>query len=817
MPSRTTGPKAPRTKSPLYSHTRYDAVGNNTGQTWYNADHSVANILTFTYDADGRQLTAANNVGTYTMAYDAVGKVSTVQGLWGTLLTFTYDANGNRTVVQDNFGGVTTNVYDADGNLTQQLFGGTGQTPMRVDQSYNADDELSATTRYSDLSGSTTVAASTYVYDAVGDLTGQTDKNGGGTAINVYTYVYDADSRITSEQLNGGTPTTYGYDATSQLTNDGGTSETYDAEGNRTNTGDSTGTGNELESDGTWDYTYDAAGNETMKVAIEGGEAWTYSYDNKNELVKAQLWESDPVTYGTGDAVLEEVDYKYDAWGNLVERDLYPTGSGTPTVTRYAVDGWNPALAGQTGNANFNVWADLDGSNDLLTRYLHGDQVDQLFARQDAGVQYWYLTDYQGSVRDVLDNSSNVKDAIVYDGFGNIISETNSAYRGSYAWTGRMFDVETDLQYNRARWYDPSTGRWQSQDPLGFDAGDSNLYTYVNNDPLAAVDPSGDFGEFFGGNLSLGEGAGQAKGGLGTGAGASKGGDGNGQATSKGGNGAAAGSLNPIPPFASSASNGYKGPQLTFTPIPPIFTLPNHDTYTRGTWQLQGGTAGPNGGWIIQEITVYLRDEDGNWHPAPGSKGHYYEAWNVNPNQKQTAQQDAIATKKNVTGLNGIGWAALANLIALTNLNRLVNTCNEKGLAQDLLDELNKAIQNNSTTAYSRADDWYGMQYQYWQNQAAGEGYNITGIKFVGRATFVQKLNPNETLQDWFWDYFVYDNQSTGAGPLLQSMRWRETDSIVGGASMDQFMGAHSHSAGIDHIVESTWKSGAAGTTVKGP
>ncbi len=160
-------------------------------------------------------------------------------------------------------------------------------------------------------------------------------------------------------------------------------------------------------------------------------------------------------------------------------------------MTRYAVDGWNPALAGSTGNANFNVWADLDGSNDLQTRYLHGDQVDQLFARQDAGVQYWYLTDYQGSVRDVLDNSGNVKDAIVYDGFGNIISETNSAYRGSYAWTGRMFDVETGLQYNRARWYDPTTGRWQSQDPLGFDAGDSNLYRYVMGRPTILDDPSG--------------------------------------------------------------------------------------------------------------------------------------------------------------------------------------------------------------------------------------------------------------------------------------------------------------------------------------
>jgi hypothetical protein len=47
------------------------------------------------------------------------------------------------------------------------------------------------------------------------------------------------------------------------------------------------------------------------------------------------------------------------------------------------------------------------------------------------------------------------------------------------------------LQYNRARYYDPATGRWMSQDPLGFDAGDSNLYRYAKNTPANATDPSG--------------------------------------------------------------------------------------------------------------------------------------------------------------------------------------------------------------------------------------------------------------------------------------------------------------------------------------
>ena len=229
---------------------------------------------------------------------------------------------------------------------------------------------------------------------------------------------------MTSETLNAATPTSYTYDADGELTGDGSESETYDAEGNRTTTGYVVGTGNEVTSDGTWDYSYDASGNETYKVAISRRRNLAIRLRQQERTGHRATLVLRPTRIdGTGDTLLEEVDYKYDAWGNLIERD---DGVSSPTVTRYAVDGWNPALASQTGTANFNVWADLDSTNALQTRYLHGDQVDQLFARQDSLVAYWYLTDRQGSVRDVLDASGNVKDAITYDGFGNITSETDS-------------------------------------------------------------------------------------------------------------------------------------------------------------------------------------------------------------------------------------------------------------------------------------------------------------------------------------------------------------------------------------------------------
>ena len=56
---------------------------------------------------------------------------------------------------------------------------------------------------------------------------------------------------------------------------------------------------------------------------------------------------------------------------------------------------------------------------------------------------------------------------------------------------GRTYDAATGLYYNRAQWYDPTSGRFIAEGPLGFAAGNTNLYGYCGNSPANATNPSG--------------------------------------------------------------------------------------------------------------------------------------------------------------------------------------------------------------------------------------------------------------------------------------------------------------------------------------
>ena len=124
-------------------------------------------------------------------------------------------------------------------------------------------------------------------------------------------------------------------------------------------------------------------------------------------------------------------------------------------------------------------------------QYLQGPGIDEVLARSVGGASAWYLTDRMGSVRQITNLAGSVLDTITYDPFGGVAAESGPSYGDRYKYTGREYDSTSQLQYSRARFYDATTGRWLSEDPLGFSAGDVNLYRYVWNAPIGYVDPMG--------------------------------------------------------------------------------------------------------------------------------------------------------------------------------------------------------------------------------------------------------------------------------------------------------------------------------------
>jgi len=212
---------------------------------------------------------------------------------------------------------------------------------------------------------------------------------------------------------------------------------------------------------------------------------------------------------------LEFVAYEYDGLDQRIRKTVTIPGQSNPTVQeRYLYDrnvldpSMSDVLLVINELATGSTW------QKVTHRFMNGPQIDQVFSDETNGGILWYLQDRQNTVRDVAtwdghgDATQEWKDVnhISYDTFGNIIgfddpttvgtdtngkpgTDTANAPRRSY--TGREPDQHTGLIYYRARWLDAKLGRFISEDPIGFAAGDANLSRYVGNSTPNAVDPSG--------------------------------------------------------------------------------------------------------------------------------------------------------------------------------------------------------------------------------------------------------------------------------------------------------------------------------------
>ena len=506
----------------------YDALHRLEFEKWYTnqaaydtSPNSPLRTIGYTYDDVGNLLSIDDPDASYEFEYDDLNRQTdadqTIDGLAPTIgFDRTYDQLSRLTSTSTSIGSTAdyrnSYMYDAFGRMTTltqaSQLGGNAVSAKRVDLGYHADGQVASTSRWASASQSNPVAGSQFTYDDAGRvrLIDHVGTAFGSTFVEEHDYGYDRANRVVSH-VNYGQDSSYSYDALGQLTyvvNDATPHESYwyDAGGNRTATGVqtyATEVYNRLVSDGTYTYTYDDEGNVILRDSIADDTYTVYTWDHRNRLVK--------VEYSDENEEGHPYEYSYDVFNQLV-------------ATRYAFDDndWRTVFVHDDGQMVLEFFGDrwenptdLAGT-DLTHRYLWGDAVDQLLADEQVdwgdsdadGEILWALTDRQGSVTDLVDNNGDLRIHRLFDGFGNIVGEqhyntTGSAVTSSqagyvdeaFAYTGRLFDKDTGLQNNLNRWYDPAIGRWMSEDPIGFAAGDANLYRYVGNSPTNNSDPTG--------------------------------------------------------------------------------------------------------------------------------------------------------------------------------------------------------------------------------------------------------------------------------------------------------------------------------------
>jgi RHS repeat-associated protein len=522
----------------------YDNLNRRTGETWFTneQDEQPDWEIAYSYDAAGNVRTTGDDNASYEYDYDALNRPkSTVQniGRLDSAISFdrTFDVASRLATLSVAIGATldyrNSYTYDILGRLStviqEQQVGGHAVSPKRVDFNFNEANQLMDLRRYASTTTDNNVADSAFTYSLDGQLSAIEHESNGFQER--YDFTYDDANRLTGySTLYDGIDVSYSYDGAGQLTaadyTGGGPvdeSYAYDNNGNRTLVHNQvsedwgwelvygTGSWNRIQYDvnGAPILVYDAEGNLTQDVAFydESFDRTVYVWDHRNRLVQVKKYDGNGTASATDDMLLTTVTNDYDAFNQLVRRVELDGQDTQQTVFIY--DGGQVVLQFDKAGAG-----DLDDEH-LSHRYLWGAAIDQFLADEqvtdlfdaEANETLWALTDRMGSVTDLVDSEGELRIHRVFDSYGNNVQDVHFDEDGdevtsnqagyldaAFAFTGRWYDKATGLQNNLNRWYSPVLGRFISEDPIGFAAGDANLYRYVGNSPTNGTDPKGMWG-----------------------------------------------------------------------------------------------------------------------------------------------------------------------------------------------------------------------------------------------------------------------------------------------------------------------------------
>ncbi len=493
-------------KDPVGNETKYeyDEYGRLSKETrpdgkfstyTYRDDNLVASIarhdgktVSFTYDANKRVTSQTVGSDTINYSYDALNRITQVRNSTATI-DYTYDVLGR--VTKESVNGVDIDrTYDNESSLKTLAFLGKTLTYTRDNLGLattiaNGSDSFGFT--YDNNSYLTQIALpngvnENYTFNSVGELK--------KIASSVATLDYEYDSRglITKKTIDSNV-FNYGYDDIGRLVSENANSFVYDKAGNNLNDNASYNTqNNQMVQNDNYSFEYDNSGNVIKKIDKNTNYKKLYTFNDRNQLTQV-------VTQDENNQTTKTLAFTYDPIGRRYSKSV------NGVVEKFVYNG-------------MNMVAMVDNSNNIISIITHSEGIDKPLSISDGTDNYYYLRDHQGSVISLVDSSGTKVEEYSYNAYGKVTSKNSSATtHNPYGYTGMIMD-DDDLYYYRARYYDPTTQRFLSEDPIGFGIGDFNFYRYVGNNPVNFRDPTGlwawiDDAIFTGGGAVIGV-AGQA-------------------------------------------------------------------------------------------------------------------------------------------------------------------------------------------------------------------------------------------------------------------------------------------------------------------
>jgi RHS repeat-associated protein len=451
--------------------------------------------ITYSYGDNGRTESVEDNRGTTTIAYQSGNdRVASVTDPVTGAVSYTYDLFGNRTSVTLPGSGT----WDYDYNYS--AWGGGGDEPdsfapqlarvwddegRNVEYDFSVQGALLAARTNRGYSGGSLVQqqVTTYTYDQ-GSLASQSrmwlaeiqntwhwQSGGWNSQVQVqnnYTYSLNGNRLTNTISDNSGPIRTeeYGYDGLSRLT------------------------GVDYDDGDVQSYTFDPMGNRLTKV--HNGSSESYTYNNANMLL----------TRGAG-------SYTNDLNGNTLtgggrtntwdgqDRLTQVVNGSTTTSHVYGADDLRRRTTQGSTVTDFvldgsSVVRELRGSTVHAT-YLHGARGPE-YRRDSSGNVKWYLYDGLGSVLGEVNPSGTITATRKYDVYGAVRGSTGTG-TSNHKFVGNLghpSEDETGLIYMQARYMDPATGRFLSEDKAR-DGG--NWYAYAHNCPVNKTDRNGFWAE----------------------------------------------------------------------------------------------------------------------------------------------------------------------------------------------------------------------------------------------------------------------------------------------------------------------------------